>query len=883
MHSLRTFFFFLLSVVLLVSAGLLGSAFAEGTRTWEQSKFDDLTKGTATGVAIRSAGGLELAPAFKTLYTTPSTYIWALAVDDAGNVYAATGAPARVYRITPQGQATVIFEPQELQVQALETGPGGIIYAGTAPDGKVYKIEHKPGATKAASGQQDSSKGASSSASEKEKFAEKDAKPALDPSWSSLVYFAPGTKYIWDLALDKAGSLYVATGDHGEIYKVTAKGDHSLFFKSDETHIRVLAIDAQGNVIAGSDGSGLVYRISPTGEGFVLYSAPKKEITALALDRAGNIYAAGVGEKKPAGAANLPGAAAAAMFTLTMGAAPTTAPQTPGATITPINPPVPMLGPFPFPGGGATGGSDVYRIAPDGSPARVWTSREDIVYALAFDPQDRLLAGTGNRGHIFAITGTDEFADLLKAPASQLTGFAKEPGGALYAAGSNLGKIFVLGPGPETEGTYESDIFDAKVFSRWGRAEFRGTGNVELFARSGNVDNPDRNWSAWKKVDLSKDAETGIPAARYAQWKAVLHSGSAKPGVDQVTLNYLPKNIAPVIDDVTVQVGTRYTPVPKTPSLSISIDTSGPSVPHFESPIPSTHDRDSIGVKWTAHDENDDQLVYSVYYRGDGETRWLLLKDNLTDKAYSFDASLLPDGGYTVKVVASDAPSHSPGEALTAEKESRRFEVDTTPPRIENLTATVEAGQIHVRFRAEDSFSPIKRGEFSVDASDWRYVEPVGQISDAKVEEYDFKVTPESAKETGGATSSEHVVVVRVYDRYDNMAAAKILVHAQYNSHGFQVAIVHRSRGTEQAARCSKFWEEPGPQRDHHQCPHSTQHHRRHGTKPLRRQARFELAKFVRCSNEDHVDGGDPSAHGVRCAQLHQRSANNHTYHVARP
>ena len=55
-------------------------------------------------------------------------------------------------------------------------------------------------------------------------------------------------------------------------------------------------------------------------------------------------------------------------------------------------------------------------------------------------------------------------------------------------------------------------------------------------------------------------------------------------------------------------------------------------------------------MKWTAHDDNDDQLMYSVYYRGDGESRWLLLKDNVTDKAYSFDASLLPDGGYTIKV-----------------------------------------------------------------------------------------------------------------------------------------------------------------------------------------------------------------------------------------
>jgi hypothetical protein len=778
LQSLRKLVSLLLTLFLagffLVNFGglnLVPTAFADGTRTWEQSKFEELTKGTATGVAIRSAGGLELAPAFKSLYATPSTYIWAVAADEAGNVYVATGAPARVYRITPQGQATIILEPAELQVQALEVGAGNVIYAATVPDGKVYKIEHKPGAkadtAKADAAKSDSGKTDSTKATEKDP-----AKPSVDPAWSSSVYFAPGTKYIWDLALDKAGNLYVATGDHGEIYKVTAKGEHALFFKSDETHIRVLKLDAQGNVIAGSDGSGLVYRISPAGGAFVLYSAPKKEITALALDRAGNIYAAGVGEKHAAGAGTgAPGPSAS----FTIGGAPTAGatPQVPGITITPA-PAVPMAGPFPFPGGGASGGSDVYRIAPDGSPAKTWTSHEDIVYALAFDSQGRLLAGTGNRGHIFAITGPDEFSDLLKAPASQVTGFAEAPGGGLYAATSNLGKVFVLGPGPNAEGTYESDVFDAKIFSRWGRAEFRGTGNVELFARSGNVDNPDRNWSPWKKMELAKDGETSIPAARYAQWKAVLHAGSAAPGVDSVTLNYLPKNIAPEIDDVTVQAGVRYQPLPKTAGISMGSDASGSSGLHFEAATPSMHDRDSIGVKWNAHDENDDQLVYSVYYRGDGETRWLLLKDNLTDKAYSFDASLLPDGGYTVKVVASDAPSHSPGEALTAEKESRRFEVDTTPPRIENLAAAVEGGQIHVTFRGVDGFSPVKRAEYSVDAGEWKFVEPVGQIADAKTESYDFKAALETGKD--GAVASEHVVVVRVYDRYDNMGAAKTVI-----------------------------------------------------------------------------------------------------------
>jgi hypothetical protein len=768
--SLRKLFFFLVIGFFLLNitgSGLLAPAFAEGTRTWEQSKFDELTKGTATGVAVRSSGGLELAPIFKSLYATPSTYIWAIAADEAGNIYAATGAPARVYHITPQGRATIIFEPQELQVQALKVAPGGVIYAATAPDGRVYKIEHKPDA-KSAAAKTDAAKNAENDSAEKDQ-----AKPAVDSTWSSAVHFAPGTKYIWDLALDKSGNLYVATGDHGEIYKVTAKGEHSLFFKSDETHVRVLALDSQGNVIAGSDGSGLVYRISPAGEGFVLYSAPKKEITALALDRSGNIYAAGVGEKRASGTTG--SGAASALLNIAPSAPAPAGPQAPGFTITPTPSTVP-IGPFPFPGGGISGGSDVYRIAPDGSPTKVWTSHEDIVYALAFDSQDRLLAGTGNRGHIFAITGMDEFSDLLKAAASQVTAFAKAPAGGLYAATSNLGKLFVLGPGPDSEGTYESDVFDAKIFSRWGRAEFRGSGNVEIFARSGNVDNPDRNWSPWKKVDLAKDGEAEIPAARYTQWKAVLHSGGEKPVVDSVTLNYLPKNVAPEIDDVTIQMGTRYQPLPRSPGLSMSTDVSGSSGSHFDSPVPSTHDRDSIGVKWSAHDENDDQLVYSVYYRGDGETRWLLLKDNLTDKAYSFDASLLPDGGYVVKVVASDAPSHSPGEALTAERVSRRFEVDTTPPRIENLTASVEGGRIHVHFRAGDGFSAIKRAEYSVDAGEWKYVEPVGQISDAKREDYDFKVAPEIGRE---AVSPEHVVVVRVYDRYENMGAAKTVVRGK--------------------------------------------------------------------------------------------------------
>jgi len=159
----------------------------------------------------------------------------------------------------------------------------------------------------------------------------------------------------------------------------------------------------------------------------------------------------------------------------------------------------------------------------------------------------------------------------------------------------------------------------------------------------------------------------------------------------------------------------------------------------------------------------------------------------------------LPDGGYTVKVVASDAPSHSPDEALTASKESSRFEIDTTPPQVQNLSAAMESNRFHITFRAVDGFSAIKRAEHSIDAGDWQYVEPAGQLSDNRVEDYDFRAgmpAPKPATATpagpaadpdvqrrgsqrGGAdpASQEHVIVVRVYDRFDNMGSAKVVVH----------------------------------------------------------------------------------------------------------
>jgi hypothetical protein len=51
----------------------------------------------------------------------------------------------------------------------------------------------------------------------------------------------------------------------------------------------------------------------------------------------------------------------------------------------------------------------------------------------------------------------------------------------------------------------------------------------------------------------------------------------------------------------------------------------------------------------------------------------------------------------------------------------------------------------------------------------------LGRISDSKTEEYDFQILLDAVR----AAAPEHVIVVRVYDKYDNMGAAKTVLRTK--------------------------------------------------------------------------------------------------------
>jgi len=160
---------------------------------------------------------------------------------------------------------------------------------------------------------------------------------------------------------------------------------------------------------------------------------------------------------------------------LSMSSAPPTgggAPQVPGMTITTGASTPPMDWPISISGRRRQRRLRCLSHRPDGSPTGSGHRTKTLFYALAFDSQGRLLAGTGNRGHIFAVSGLDDFSDLLKAAASQVTAFAKARAASLRGD-QQSGQGVRAGTRAGSTATYESDVFDARIFSRWGRAEFR--------------------------------------------------------------------------------------------------------------------------------------------------------------------------------------------------------------------------------------------------------------------------------------------------------------------------------------------------------------------------------------------------------------------------
>ena len=713
---------------------------------WKDSSFAEFSKGTLKGLSLNAYGQLSLAPKFDSVFDSDQALIWSAVYDIKKNLFVGTGHDGKVFKIDANGSSSLFFDAAELDVLALALDAEQTLYVATSPDGKIYKVSNE-------------GKGS--------------------------IFFDPEDKFVWDMTFDAKGSLFVATGNKGKIYKVNKEGKGDVFYDSGQSNITCLGIDELGNVIAGSDPDGYVYRISPDGKPFVLYDSSMREIHKVQIDQ-GRIYfvainggaAGSVAESKGSGSE---GSSDSVTISLSLSGS---VDKKPSVEETPSFKPAAGRSSRQDSGSQKSG---IFRIAKDNSVEALWSSDSETIYGLQVQPDGHVLFSTGNKGKIYLLRPDKRFNLLLETTEEQTTKLIPA-GSDIFACTSNLAKVYRLSSALNTQGSFESEVKDTHGVSSWGSISWRGAvpagTALKLYTRSGNTKKSDKSWSDWSKAYSLAEGETiQSPRARYVQYKvAFTTTNQSSPNLDEVSLPYLQQNLAPEVKSIHIlSTGVAYqrTPglsAPRSPSSLVdqgSAEASGASDAIPQSgpttiPPRRVFQKGAQSFSWEAEDPNGDDLVYFVYFRGEKESEWRLLKKDVDERFFTLEADSLPDGKYLLKVIASDAPSNPKAMALSGHLVSAIFTVDNTPPQIQVVSQSVQNKIAIVKFRAMDSVSALRRAEVSLDGKDWEVLFSIDGIVDSKAEEFEIKT---EALETG-----EHALALRVYDSAGNVAVGKAVV-----------------------------------------------------------------------------------------------------------
>lgn len=705
--------FMTLLTILFAALGLEAVA----PRKWELRSKDDYLKGKLDGISVSYEGVLSLAPKEDKMEGPAEDFYLSFLLAQDGTAFLGTGHGGKVYRISKDGKAEVYFQAPEMDVTCLTLDSKGTLFAGTSPNGKIYKI------------------------------AGKDQQEA---------FFNPGEKYIWDLVFADDGSLMAAVGEGGGIYKISPQGEGRLILKAEENHILCLKKGNKGEWIAGSGGVGVVYRISPEGRTTVLFESPFEEMRSIVLDGEGEIYAAAGGSpsrtKKEEGAETL--AKISTEVTVSASAA------APSPAVSLVS--------------GQREPSALYRIRPEGIAKKLWESSDELIYTLLWkEAEKQLLFGTGNKGRIYKIDKNEKVSLLLQGNSEQV--YALIPWGPkAYALANNPSRLSILSSEQRFSGEYVSDVLDTKTVSSWGKMEFdaelpAGT-TLQVQTRSGNSFEPNRMWSDWSPPIQKKEEQILSPKARYLQIKVLFktQSGNASPLLQRIGLFYLQANIAPAIQKLELLPPNEvYLKPPEqeeiiwgTEEKSAAKEEKKREEKSFFAPK-KVERKGYQTVIWEAADENEDELVYALSIKKEGETSWRPLKDRWADSLFAFDTLSFPDGVYFIKLEASDMASNPAGMELKTEKTSQPLIIDHSLPVIANFSAVKEKNALVVAFQVEDSFSSIEKVEYLIRPGKWLVVFPVDGICDSKQESFKFNVPlPPNA---------DNLITVRVTDRHRNI------------------------------------------------------------------------------------------------------------------
>jgi hypothetical protein len=683
------------------------------TATWTVETYQQFDAGDASSAFITSTG--ELRPGWDTKRVKlDGDAVWsALRLAD-GSLLLGSDANGAIFKVTGETSKQLVKLDGAIAVVSLAQTSDGTIWAGAMPGSKIWKID---AAGKATPG------------------------PALKD-----------VETIWSLAAS-GNTVYAGTGPSGKLFSISG-GTAKEVFDSEDKRITALTLTSDGAIWIGTSERALVFRYDPKdGKTRAMADFAGNEVTAIAPYRTGVVVAANDLAETPPPIGKTPVQVEAAEKPNAQKGQPTKAPDLgtkPGADKDPT--PVTDLGRK----GAKKGKGALFRVGGDGRLDQLHALTASYFTSVAVAPDGTVYAGAADKGRVYMVDSDDAVGtafDVDERAVSQLwfdapgksptgdknlLGFATDDAAALYRA-----------TGRASQAKYMSDVLDAKAVARFGKLSWIAQGKVKLETRSGNTAKPGVGWSEWQTptqigklgggVDGGKIAS---PPGRYLQFRASLDDDAAR--VRRVTSFYVPQNSATEIQEITVEPTKENLPTLKDLAAKP------------RSPI--------LKLKWKIENPDNDDTVYTLEARRDGEANWRPLqtgKTPLTATAWEWNTETYPDGWYKLRVTASDQAANSPDRALTSSKLSTLFAIDNTRPVIEGLSINYGKGAVA---RASDQLSTITEMAFSVDDQPWQLGATADGLFDDLAEELRIGLP-------AGLSRGTHTLAIRVADAAGNVGS----------------------------------------------------------------------------------------------------------------
>lgn len=688
-----------IAMAIVLTGHISERASAVEVQTWTHKTAADFETCQQDRVVVTSTDQVRLARQMNSLADPGVAHVWAIARLPDGNFVAATGSPGRVVRIAPTGEIETLHESKDEQIFALAVGSDGTIYFGTSPGGEIYKKARNE-----------------------------------EPQ----VLFTTEETYIWSLELDGDSALWAATGTSGRLYRISLEGDGVVHFQAKQKHLLSLAAGPNGTAYIGTSNDGLIYRVDAEGSGFVLYDAPQADVQALLTDSMGNLYAGTGTPERP----NLPSPTsslrAPPIFPGTIGMALLgyLGPLAPVADApTPDSSSAKPRDPF-RPGAVGAGENSVYRIGPDGNVDEIFREKA-LILSLGLQG-DQLLVGTGQEGRLFLVEPKSrERQTLARLDSGQVQSMVAQPDGSVVIGTGTPGKTWIVENRHAPRGLLLSEVFDAKLQTRWGKnafkAEIPDKTRCTMEFRAGNVKDPDDTWSSW-----TQDSST-LPLARFLQYRAILETsdGASSPELSATSIYYASVNRPPMIDAI------------ETPDLA-------------SSPISDASAK--ITIRWKASDPNGDALEYDLDVKKEGWPEWVSAARDVTSEDFQWDPTSMPSGVYRFRVTANDARANRQGEALSVSRESETFVLDRDPPQVTISAVRSLSPRFEIVASGKDGQTRLTTAAYSLDGAKWTPLFPDDGLFDTNEESLKFQTEP--------LASGSYLLLVRFRDSAGRIGVA---------------------------------------------------------------------------------------------------------------